>query len=235
MNLSAIAKESDLPMTRSESALTGAITTSISADDEERYRLKMRQLARTRKALKQMPDKQSMQRQQQADKAQMLKQRLTILRQSIPFLSPSAARALMAEMKQIAAQLRSLNIGSAGGTASVSAAVATEAPESSPSAAAAQTVPDSGQQQTGAKDTESSAPQSATASGSPVTPVPQNATNSKLGQSNDPVDELNQLYRTVLTALKRKAGERSGSPKHVKQLTAYLVIPGAMHRIKSKA
>ena len=234
MNLSAIAKESDLSLTRSESTLTGAITAPVSADDEERYRLKMRQLARARDALKQMPDKQSMQRQQQADKVQILKQRLTILRQSVPFLSPAAARALMAEMKQIAAQLRSLHIGSADGTTSASAG-ATEVPESPPGAAAAQTVQDSGQQQTGAKDTESSASQSAAVSDSPLAPVPQNATNSKSGQSNDPVDELNQLYRTVLTALKRKAGERSGSPKHVKQLTAYLVIPGARHRIKSMA
>jgi hypothetical protein len=141
MELSAIVKRSGLALSRSENRLVALLPGGASAESPERYEQKMKALAAARAVLEQLPDRQTIQRRSRMEKAAMLKERLKMLRQMIPLLSPSAAKSLKLEMKQIAAQLASLDAGSGGGGGS--AIVTREAPaveksDSSPGAETAQ-------------------------------------------------------------------------------------------------
>ncbi len=238
MELSAIINKYDLPLTRSERNLVAALPVSASAQSADQYDQRMKALADAREIIKQMPDRETVERQVNMEKAGMLKERLKRLRQMIPYMSPAAAKAAMTEMKQIAAQLASLEGASSGGNGAPLPATTTTAAATPESNSAAQTAQDkvqsnetdlgnSGAQQ-GHQDVSGSTKQT-----SGVKSVGGSSEDSQLKEA---ITELRNLYNIVLAALKRKQAVRGGGQmqKTATYLKAYDSIPDISSRVAVK-
>ena len=227
MELSAITQEYSLPLTRPESRLVDQLSPVISAGSEDLYRQRIKDLASARAALDRLPDRKTVERQGRMERAALLKARLKMLRQMIPFMTPSAAKSLNSEMKQIAAQLSSLTGESGGGGGNQGGgaihAVAVTAAQAREPASAAETAPDtavmnvSGFDDGGTRQEEPDSSEHAVR----VNGVKSGAEEHQLKEA---VEELGSLYRVVLAALKRKQRRRSGSG-HFLHIRAYADIP----------
>lgn len=223
MELTAIVKEYNLPLTRSESNLVDRLPGATSEQSEQR----MKALAAARDVLKQLPDRQTSERSRRMEKAAMLKERLKMLKQMLPFLSPSAAKSLKSEMKQIAGQIASLSGGSGGGSGST--IVTMDAPAAG-TAKPAQ----------GAETEQSAEPSPETDQGDGKSQQERNASsNVELpGQEvkkdavateeerklREAVAELKALFKTVLEVLRRKQ-KSGGVLRGGSQLRAYVTLP----------
>lgn len=108
----------NIPLTKAERAFFKGISSAGASRTDAYYEQHIKRLADTREALKQLPDKKTSDRQSKADKIKILKDRLKMLKQMIPFMSASSAKSLKAELKQIAAQIGALkdSSGGSGGT-----------------------------------------------------------------------------------------------------------------------
>ena len=239
MELSAITKEYDVPLTRSERNLVSQLPTGTSSVSEDRYKQLMKTLADDRVAVAQLPDRQMSERQRRSEKAAMLKERLKMLRQMMPFLSASAAKSLKSEMKQIAAQIASLSGGSSAGAGST-----TPTPES------AVAPPESAGEAAPKVD---AVPSSETAEVDDGTPQKKQAVsdntlqrfglknaddNSEDRQLKEVVEELKNLYKAVLEALKRKQQAGQGGEqfaKHAPRLQPYAAMMESTSRVTVKA
>lgn len=242
MELSAIVKEYNVPLTRSERNLVSQLDTGASATSEDRYKQQMKELASAREIAKQLPDRQTSERQSKMARAAMLKERLKMLRQMIPFLSPSAAKSLKAEMQQIAAQVASLGGGGSGGTGSVVAATAeTPSAESSESGNKVESPQDTAAQSDGTPQgaDEAQQEQPASSGGSAQGHTQKSSADTTDDrQLNETVEELKSLYKAVMAALKRKqqAGRGGGQQADLSPtLRAYAATPDSTESIAVKA
>jgi hypothetical protein len=240
MDLSAIINEYNLPLTRSESNLVAQLsTTGTSAVSNDLYKRRMKALAAARNASKQLPDRQTLERQDKMDKAGLLSQRLKMLRQMIPFMSPSAVRSLTAEMKQIAAQLASLGNASGGGNggvvSSLPAAAVGETPGSGSNVeSVAETVQVNGlSNDNGGTRQENRA---SSDSALQVDGVKSGDSSAEDRQLKEAVEELKNQYRAVLAALKRKLQSGSGQLSgHMSHLRVYAGMPDGTGSVTIKA
>lgn len=230
MELSTIAQQQELPLTRAERALLAAASTSLSSVSGERYEEQMKALTDARELLKQLPDKKSAERQDKSEKARMLKERLRMLKQMIPFMSPAAAKSLKVELKQIASQLASLGAGSPGGSGSLTtaavavtgteqAAMPVESADADGEAVADEAASEGG---TTPQEPTAAAPDRSNASG-------HTTENGQDRQLQETLEELKQLYRSVRNMVQRKlqqAGDRGEpAPELPPQLQAYMALP----------
>jgi len=229
MKLSTIAQQQDLPLTRPERALLEAASTNLSSISRERYEEQMKALTDARELLKQLPDKKSSERRDKSEKAQMLKERLRMLKQMIPFMSPAAAKSLIMELKQIAAQLASLGGGGGSGGLSTSVmASVTDAGQVTDSAESAIEAADADVgDNTPNNDT---TPEKTTAGHSEQSDTNGHMTeNGQDRQLQETLEELKQLYRSVRNMVQRKlqqAGDRGEPvPELPPQLQAYMALP----------
>lgn len=239
MELSAIIKANNLTLTRPESDLVARLSPGISAGAGDLYDQRMKALAAARDLLKQLPDRKTLERQRNMEKAAMLKDRLKMLRQMIPFMSPSAVKSLNAEMKQIAAQLASLageSGGGSGGSMPATAAPAAEAPES---ASNAETAPGTAQVNETDQGNDGAREKQHASSGTAmqVDGVKGGVSNAEDRQLKETVEELKSLYNTVLAALKRKRqqGRVNGQlPGHAGHLRVYADMTGSADTVSVK-
>ncbi len=241
MELSAITKEYNVPLTRSERNLLSQLPATASTISDDRYKQQMKTLADTRAVVSQLPDRQASERQRRMEKAAMLKERLKMLRQMIPFFSPSAAKSLKSEMKQISAQIASLSGGSGAGGGAGAAVPTAEAdaatPESvSETASKVDAVPSS---ETAEVDDGTQQKEQAASDNTLERPGVKNAVdNSQDRQFKEAVEELKNLYKAVLEALKRKqlAG-RGGEQlaRHAPHLRVYLATSDNTNSVAVKA
>lgn len=217
MQLSAIVKEYDVPLTRAERDLVTQLGPGVSTLSEEQYEKRMKALVSAREALKRLPDKKESERQRRMEKAQRLKERLKMLRQMMPFISPSAAKSLKAEMKQIAAQLASLD---AGGSTGSTIMPPTEVPTLDTQEAAA------GNQVEDTRDGSNGGGEKYHAV-SVLVQENQSKSDESSGnrQLKETVEELKALYKSVLAALKRKQSGRGSTSTAPPYLRVYTTIP----------
>lgn len=236
MELSAITKEYNVPLTRSERNLLLQLPASTSALSEDRYTQQLKALAEARTVVTQLPDRQTSERQRRMEKAAMLKERLKILRQMIPFLSPSGAKSLKTEMKQIAAQIASLGGGSGSATPTTETAAA-EVPESKGETESKEdTAPSRETEQVDDGDQQ----KQQTSSDGTVHRLGPSSTDgtSEDRRLQEAVEELKSLYKTVSEALKRKQQTGYGgepSAKHAPHLQVYSAMPDNMNNVAIKA
>lgn len=227
MELSAIIREHNLLLTRPESDLVTRLSTGISAGSEELYDQRMKSLAAARDLLKRLPDRKTMVRQSNMEKAAILKERLKMLRQMIPFMSPSAVKSLNAEMKQIASQLASLS-GESGGSGGAMPEAAAPVSKTVQSGGNAETAPDPAQPD----GTEQPSGVTRVQLASLVAAVQADGVKNRGGNAEDrqlkeTVAELKSLFNAVLAAMKRKQQSGRGSgyrPGHA-QLRVYVDLP----------
>lgn len=228
MNWSAIAKESNLPLTRSERSLIANLDAGASALSEEQYKARMKNLADARQVLKQMPNRKDSERQHRLEKAAMLKERLKMLRRMIPFISASAAKSIRAEMKQIAAQLAALGFGSVGTGSDVAApeAVTAETEESRDQGEDEQNLAESDDPDSRHEGTEQK--QQAFSAVLQGLGLKSSGISSEDRQLKETIEELKDLYKAVLTELKRKQlAERRNRPTQLPpHLQAYTSMDG---------
>lgn len=127
MELTSLLKQYNVPLTSSERSLVSGLKSSStnSTRTEDYYEQQLKRLADAREVLKQLPDKNTSDRQRRSEKAKILKERLRMLKQMIPFMSASAAKSLKAELRQIAAQIAAL--GDSGGSGGLSSGSGAEA------------------------------------------------------------------------------------------------------------
>lgn len=234
MELSAIVKEYNIPLTRSESRLVALLPSGPSAESPERYDQRMKALAVARDVLKQLPDKQTSERRSRMEKAAMLKERLKMLRQMIPFLSPSAAKSLKSEMKQIAARIASLSGGGGGSAAVTLDAPAAGTAESAQNAGTARNAgPSSETDQGDSKNQQKGhALPGAELSGQEV--KNDDGANAEERALKETVAELKTLFKTVLEALKRKQQARRASgqlPGNASSLRVYVAMSEQSRRV----
>ncbi|GFE61035.1 hypothetical protein [Geobacter sp. AOG2] len=226
MDLSTVAHDYNVPLTRPERDLISRLDANASSGSEDRYERQMKDLATARGLAKQLPDRQTSERQNKLEKAAILKERLRTLRQMIPFLSPSAAKSLKAEMQQIAAQIASLTGGSGGGSGGGSVTAETSTPESAQTGnAAAPPQEATTQTDVAAKETDGGPQeqQPASSDGDDQRSAPTSTTHSvEDRQLKEAVEELRGLYKAVMAALKRKqqAGHGAGL-----ELRVYVAMP----------
>jgi len=214
----------NVPLSKAERALFSGLNTSGSTRSDAYYDQQVKRLADTRQALQRMPDKKTSDRQSTAEKIKMLKDRLKMLKQMIPFMSAAAAKSLKAELKQIAAQISSLKeagAGSAspfGGTATTttspdnSTATATDSTAQTEAAATETTpeaIPESSDpaQQTETGEESNEAKDKAT--GATGTSYLEQANQSKAESAanraeQEELEKLHQLYQSVKNILERK-------------------------------
>lgn len=238
MNLSTIVKEFSLPLTRPERNLVSRIDADTSALSEDRYEKLFKELAAAREVTAQLPDRQTTERQNRLEKANRLKERLKQLRQMIPFLSPSTAKALKAEMKQIAAQLASLD--SEGGGGSGSSMISLEAPSvtapvSGNPAGTGQNAAQSGETGQGSEPAQQVQP-GASENDLFGREVKSNSTLEER-QLKESIEELKKLYSTVLAALKRKLRldrVQGHLPQHAPLLRIYADWPDSTNGVTVK-
>lgn len=206
VELSDIVKEYGVPLTRSERGLVSRLDSvaTLSTPLGERDRQRMKDLAAARETLRQLPDRDTMQRRDRMDKAARLKERLKLLRQSIPFLSPSAVKALKAEMRQIASQLASL--GGSGGSGGMPVMVDTPAVESDMSGNEAGNGPDSAPADEAHQPGDAARSELAdTADDSTTEQAAKSAAAAgEERQLKEAVEELKGLFKAVLAELNRK-------------------------------
>ncbi|NVN89823.1 MAG: hypothetical protein HXX11_04400 [Desulfuromonadales bacterium] len=231
MNLSTIVNEFNLPLTRPERNLVSRIDGGTSALPEDRYEKLFKELAAAREVSAQLPDRQTMERQNRMEKAGRLKERLKMLRQMIPFLSPSAAKALKAEMKQIAAQLASLESEGGGtGSAMISMEEASVTAQKTGNPTGneldAEQPRETEQGSEGAQQEQLTFPENALFGRAAKTG------NSSLEdrQLRESIEELKKLYNTVLAALKRKLRldhdhDQGHLPQQAPRLQVYTAWP----------
>lgn len=222
-----------------EHALPATVLAISSSVSQERYEEQMKALTEARELLKQLPDRKSSERRDRSEKAQMLKERLRMLKQMIPFMSPAAAKSLKMELKQIAAQLASLGAGTPGGSVDLSspAVTVTAAGQAAlpavsygavSEAATADAAPENGAQQQEEPDENRDQPNT----GGDAAEKEQDR------QLRESLEELKQLYRSVRNMVQRKlqqAGDKGEpAPELPPQLQAYLALPesGAVVTIK---
>lgn len=228
MQLTDLLSQYNVPLTKAERSFFSGLDTSNSTHSGAYYEQQVKRLADTRQALQQLPDKKSSDRQSKSEKIKMLKDRLKMLKQMIPFMSASAAKSLKAELKQIAAQISSLKEGgsSSGGLFS-SSATATASSGSSTDAAAASaaqveaTTADATTEAASEVVTESSDAAQQTEAGEASGEAKDKETsatgNSYLDQANqsknesaanraekEELEKLQQLYQAVKNMLERK-------------------------------
>lgn len=220
MEMSVIVKEYNVPLTRAENNLVGHLSGAASDVTEQR----MKTLAAARDVLKQLPDRQSSERSRRMEKAAMLKERLKMLKQMLPFLSPSAAKSLKSEMKQIAGQIASLSGGSGGGSGSTTVAMdAPAAGTAKPAQGAGTERSAEPSQETDQGDGKSQQDRNAFSNVEmPGQEVKKDAAEERA--LKEAVAELKALFKTVLEALKRKqriGGALCGGSK----LLAYVALP----------
>lgn len=226
MELSAVVKEYNLSLTRSESKLVDRMSGGIPEQTEQR----LKALAEARDVLKQLPDRQTSERRSRMEKVAMLKERLKMLRQMLPFLSPSAAKSLKSEMKQIAGQIASLNAGSGGG--GDSATVALDAPVSGTpeSARGAETERERG----ASSETDQSDVKKQQGRYAPFGDVlPEQEGKNDAGANaeertlKEALAELKTLFNAVLQALKRRqqAGRAARNLTSASPLRVYAAMP----------
>ncbi|MEI6305607.1 MAG: hypothetical protein WCP33_02180 [Deltaproteobacteria bacterium] len=198
MELAIIAKDINLPLTRSERAMISLIGSGVASPaSEERSQQQLKEVAVARDALKRLPEPKAQERQQRMEKVGMLKERLKILKQIIPYLSPAAAKSLRYEMKQIALQLASLDGAYGSGTASETTFTAMYEDDLPPD-------PSSNSDGTDDKaaDTQKLSPSITDAVNAENVKIQGEDKESR--QLNGAVQEVKQLYRSVREALKRK-------------------------------
>lgn len=228
MELTALLKQYNLPLTGTERALVNGLKSNSSSRPDGYYEQQLKQLADAREALKRLPDKKTSDRQKKSEKIKMLKDRLKMLKQMIPFMSPSAAKSLKAELKQIAAQIASLKDDSGSGGAvfsgsSDSAAGATvassdaagTAAEADAAATEAGVVTEAAEASSDTEDAENT--DAGEKTGEPKDTETANAANSYQEQANqskaesaadraekEELEKLKQLYQAVKNMLERK-------------------------------
>jgi hypothetical protein len=154
------------------------------------------------------------------DKAAMLKERLKMLRQMIPFLSASALKSLKVEMRQIASQLASLEAGSGGGAAAGPSA------EALPSDGGAAEAADASQPDAAPPGNEGAKEGHQTPSGATLPGFKDTGAEDR--QMKESVAEVRNLYRSVQATLKRRQqAERNNRqlPRHAPRLRVYAGMP----------
>lgn len=222
MELLAIVKDYNLSLSRSEKSLVDLLPGSTSEQTEQRTKM----LAEARDVLKQLPDRQTSERRSRMEKAAMLKERLKMLKQMLPFLSPSAAKSLKSEMKQIAGQIATLSGGSGGGGGSTNVTTGISVAGTVESAQRAETTQES-EVSDGIDREEGSQQESTGLSGSgetgqDVRSDAGGATEER--QLKEAVAELKTLFKMVLEALKRKQ-KTGGILRGDAALRAYVNLP----------
>ena len=236
MELTAIVKEYNVPLTRTEESLLSRLGTDVSSRSQDRYEQQMKDLAAARTVVRQLPDRQTLERQSRLERAGILKERLKMLRQMIPFLSPSATKSVMAEMKQIAAQIASLGAGSGS-------VVVTATDMASPETAAS--AKDSGGTRgntqeaaqpagTGQRSGGTTQQMSPALSGKP--PETGNDSAAEERRLKEAVEDVKTLFKSVLAALKRKRSGRDGNrPQQPSpRLQVYAAMPEGAGRVAVK-
>ena len=228
MELTALLKQYNLPLTSNERALVNGLKSNSSSRPDEYYEQQLKRLADAREALKRLPDKKTSDRQKKSEKIKMLKERLKMLKQMIPFMSPSAAKSLKAELKQIAAQIASLkddggsggaqfssgSDSAAGSTVAATAAAGTSA-EADTAAAEASAVSEAAETTLASSDAEGV--EAAEEAGASKDTETTNAATSYQEQANqskaesaanraekEELEKLKQLYQAVKNMLERK-------------------------------
>lgn len=238
MELSAVINKYDLPLTRAERNLVARLPASASALSEDQYDRRMKELQIARDVLSRLPDRQTSERRSKMEKAAMLKERLKMLRQMIPFMSSSAAKSLKSEMKQIAAQLASLETESGGGGGGMMSAGEATASEPSNSGKQAKAGVDSSpaNETDQADDSGQKVRRLSTDYALQGNGVKNADSNADVRQLKETIAELKKLFKTVLEVLKRKqAGRGSGSIQAPgTSLQAYAAIPDSSRRIVVK-
>lgn len=227
MELTALLKQYNLPLTGNERALVNGLKSNSSSRPDEYYEQQLKRLADAREALKRLPDKKTSDRQKKTEKIKMLKDRLKMLKQMIPFMSPSAAKSLKAELKQIAAQIASLkddggsggasfsggSDATAGSTAEASGAAGTTA-EAAAVATEASVVTEAAETTSASSDAENAENTEAgeskeTKTTDAATSYQEQANQSKAESAADraekeELEKLKQLYQAVKNMLERK-------------------------------
>jgi hypothetical protein len=242
MNLLAIANECNLPMTRSERSLTAVITADVPVRSEANFRKQMADLAEARDALARIPDNRTTERQRKLEKAAMLKERLKMLRQMIPFLKSSSVKALMVEMKQIASELAGLVAESGGGAGSpvVADDAATSGSTDTTSATgglrntAEQGEPGAMDKGTDQVEGMEQPPMDALEREARLNPSKSGNGSAEDQTLKDAVEELKSLYKAVMAALKRKQAEHGAASSNT-HMKAYVLPHERANRIASIA
>ncbi|BCS53819.1 hypothetical protein [Geobacter sp. SVR] len=249
MELSRIVQQYAPALNQSERGLVSALDDAPSSVAAERYEQQIKALADARTIIKQMPDKKSADRQNKAEKIRMLKERLKMLKQMIPFMSPAAAKSLKAELQQIAAQLSSLAADGSGGTGGTGELVTGVSGDSGTMTAVAQTgaseaadagegaaVEDAPAGEDAAVDDDGQQPEETageTGNGEPA----RTAGGSR--QMQEEMEELKRLYRSVRNMVQRKlqqAGDKGGPlPNGPPPLQAYAPLPEAGSTVRIRA
>ncbi|MDD2272890.1 MAG: hypothetical protein PHP95_06310 [Desulfuromonadaceae bacterium] len=245
MELSSILKQYNVPFTKAERDLANVLKSADTSRTDEYYEQQMKRLADARATLKSFPDKKTSDRQNKTEKASMLKERLKMLKQMIPFMSPSALKNLKAELKQIASQLASLKAeGGSSVTVSSDVATTTEPQVTVADAAVSEDAPiragaDSGSDP---EEQEQSTADSSPQSNSFDTNTQQAAKTKEVHDQDralkETVEDLKRLYRTVRAMVQRKlhqAGDKGGPVADLPpQMQAYQVLPESGNALNIK-
>ena len=236
MQLAALLQSIGVPLNAPEAKLIGNLNQNLTKSAQERYEKQLKTIADQRTLIQQMPDQKSVDRQKRAEKAKMLKERLQMLKQMIPFMSASAAKSLKAELRQIAAEISALaNSGSkgeltTGNTGLTTIATATSAATESVDSASVQAEADSPEAvEASASEEDSTEPQSETdqkensnensdaedAKNKILEQVANNATeNANNRKEKEDLEKLQQLLQSVKSLLERKLKQRNAPAHH---------------------
>lgn len=115
MELTTVVQRNIISLTQSRQTMGTSVSAKSTTITDERYKQQMKALDDANAFLKQVPDKKSADRKDKTEKISMLRERLKMLKQMIPFMSPSAVKSLKSELRQIASQLSSLSNDGVGG------------------------------------------------------------------------------------------------------------------------
>ncbi len=207
-------------LTRAERRLLTGLTSGASSASDSRLERRIRELADARTAVSRLPDGKKTERQRRAEKAAMLKERLKLLKQMIPFLGPSAAKSLRTEMQQISSQIASLGSTSGTGligTGGIAADVPAGAdPWAEPDGESGDTTAADGASRDSSRD--SISPQSVTVDAG------SDAAEEKALQ--DSIAELQRLHRGVKALLRRKLQLSDGESERQKSPAQIMVYLG---------
>lgn len=231
MELSRIIQQFAPALSREERGLVTALPEASTAFAAERYKQQMKNLADAKSLLEQLPDKKSSERQDKSEKARMLKERLKMLKQMIPFMSPAAAKSLKVELKQIASQLASLGAEGGGTPGGLSTAAAVAVTDTAQAAAPAGSATEADDTNAGGNTPENGTAPEKTTAGPPEWSDRSGLAMEK-GQDRqlqETLEELKQLYRSVRNMVQRKlqqAGDKGETaPELPPQLQAYMALP----------
>lgn len=236
MELSAIINHYNVPLTRAERTLVSSLKSGSTSRTDDYSEQQLENLADSRALLKSLPDRKNTDQQNKAEKIRMLKERLKMLKQMIPFMSPSAAKALKAELKQIASQMASLKaeggvsaaVGREGGVPMAAQADTTEVATSGEETTAAATDGDINpeDQEQATPDTPSVSPD---ADQDREHAAKSRAEHEQERALNEAVEDLKRLYRTVRAMVQRKLQQVGDKGEPVAglptQMQAFLTPP----------